>query len=213
MLYTGKWLLFWFIAMGTFLFLLKPNGINYVEKFYLTTPFFLLVAIIFSQLFKFKEYLVQIENRKLQFNILIIIFIIFVISPSLIDRFLPLSESYQQHFWDKKMLFFLFRLEASLTKLADVIFQQTLIFGLVFYLKEKLKSDRETIKFFTLVFFALHTPLFIEFQSSSLIFTLPSLIGGLCFVIFYLKTKHGLLYAFSTHFAYYIGTGIIFRLI
>jgi hypothetical protein len=206
-----KWLLFWLSAMGGYILILKPLGINYIENIHITIPYFIASAYIGAYLFKLPKLLTKEHKNIKQVLRLVCLGVVFLIIPELIDKELPLSPEMIKAVIEKQFYYPLFKIESSATKLADIIFQQTLITGLVLYLKTCLEDNTRVIKTFTAVFFILHTPLIFIFSFTGLIFIIPSLLAGVVFSYVILKLKYGIFYSFLTHTSFYIAVGLIYR--
>ena len=212
-IFTIKWLIYWGLGMGSYLLFLNPFGINHLNKIEITIPYFLLFALGGGIVFNLKDKLNFVEEYRKQFYLILFISLAFFAFPFLVNPIMPMSEGTNAFLMKWKFFYPLFKMETSATKLADVIFQQTLIISLVLFLKEKCRNNKEAIITFTWVFLVLHLPLVFVFKVLSLIFIVPSLFAGIIFSYVIIEKKYGLFYSFLVHLGFYISTGIIFRLI
>lgn len=210
-IYIVKWLTYWFFSMGFYLLVLKPNGINYINHMYITMPYFLLCAFGGGVLFNNIGELRPTKEFRVQVLLFLSISVLFIFFPPILGRFFHLSEPIKQYLIEQTMQFPLFTLKSSLTKWADLLFQQTLIISLVLKLKKLADSQKDSILFFGTIFFLLHLPLFFILSLSSLFFIIPSVIGGLCFATLILKFEYGIIYSIALHMLFYFSLGIILR--
>ncbi len=148
-------------------------------------------------------------NKDLFLSILKIL-VIFLVITSALDYLFPISFLKKLEIRNTKILFPLFHWNISLTKSADIIFQQVLINMLVeFYLT---KYDRKkSIKYFGIFFAVLHLPLFYLFGLHGLYFIIPSIAGGLIFAYLITNFEKGRLLSLSCHFSFYLVLGIFLR--
>lgn len=204
--YIIFWHLYWLSTMGILTYVLKPNGVNYLDNFSITCVFFIITTIIAEKLFSFTSYFDWRKNTKQLWGILVVS-LLFVGVPSTFE----LPQDNIVKILSIETYYPLFKLESSLTKLFDIFFQQVLIFCLVQYLNKKY-GRKKGIYLFTLFFGALHFPLVLVFQWYSLIFIIPSLIAGFFFSSFILRLKYGLLASISLHMLYYVALGVTMRL-
>lgn len=211
-IYILKWLLFWLSSMGGYLLILKPMGFNYIENFPITSSYFILCAAIGGHTFKLKTLLKPPHKSKIQLIQLILISLCFLAIPQIIESYFPLSQKMIEKVIQLEFYYPLFKIESSITKLADIIFQQTLILMMVLYLKDKLVENSKVIKKFTIIFFILHTPLIFIFSSTSLVFIIPSVLAGILFSYTILNYKYGVFYSFTIHMSFYIFVGVIYRI-
>lgn len=208
----AKWFLYWISVFGVFVFGLKSNGIDYLNYFYLTSLYFIIATFLANYLFDFKESICKVSNLKSQFKWITIQTLLFFILGVIIAHFIPSSTGLESFIEKNRIMFPLFRLETSFTKIVDIAFQQFMIVGLVLVLKDRLKTKAEVIGVFTFVFFLLHVPLLIVFSWSGLLFILPSFLAGIIFSFLILSYKNGITLSIFVHEYFYLVLGIILRL-
>jgi hypothetical protein len=208
-----KWLSFWLVSMGCYILVLKPYGITYIDNIHITIPYFLSCGLLGMFLFKLVPLLNTHHKSILQICSLLIASLIFVALPPFIEDVLPLKEEIILMLMKKQFYYPLFKVESSATKMADIIFQQSLIITLVLYLKKVSQNSKEVIKIFTIVFFLLHTPLIFIFSLTGLVFIIPSLLAGVIFSYLILNYNFGILYSFLVHMVFYLIVGLIYRFI
>jgi hypothetical protein len=109
------------------------------------------------------------------------------------------------------ILFPLFNIETFLAKLADVIFQQVMIFILIFGLAKQGHTHKKIITSFTITFLVLHLPLVFIFKTYGFVFILPAIFAGAIFSFLILKFKQGPLFSIIVHQGFYLILGILMR--
>ncbi len=206
------WLTYWLVIFAFFVFAMKPNGVDYLNHYYLTSIFFIISIAFGVKIFNFKISFDAVKNLNKQLLYIVVLSLIFLVLGYIINLNLPLSDKLVEFIYSKHILFPLFKFETSLTKIIDIAFQQSMIIGLVLVLYGRLKSRARVIIIFTIVFFLLHMPLLIIFSWSGLIFILPSLLAGFIFSYLILCFNYGIVYSFFVHQFFYIALGIILRL-
>lgn len=98
------------------------------------------------------------------------------------------------------------------TKLADVLYQQIVVYGVVQKLKFLEMPKPRIIWVFTSWFFLAHLPLTLSMGWFAFYFILPSVLAGLFFAYVILYMRRGSLISFATHLAFYLVIGLYLRI-
>lgn len=209
--YIVKWLVFWGVGMGGYLSILNPLGISHLENTHITIPYFLGMAALGAKLFNLSSLLLQLRYWKNQLGLIFLTCLGYFLSAYLLNRYIPISEEVYHQLMDIKIYFPLFLLKTSATKVADIVFQQTLILAIILYLQEEIRSYKDVIVIFTIVFSVLHFPLIFVFKFMAFIFIIPSIFAGVIFSYLITTRKNGISLAFFTHVFFYLVTGVFLR--
>lgn len=188
-------------------------GINFLETPFLVGGYYLFFGGVGLRLFFPMESVDYFKDSRLQFLLIFLCLILSIILVLSLRELIPLSEVRKNYLLELKLYFPLFEIPITISKFADIFFQQSLILSLVLFLKEKSNSRRVTVGLFTAIFFIIHLPLFYVFGWTALYFILPSLFAGIIFSTLMLVSTYGLLFSFLVHQLFYIALGIVMRLI
>jgi len=207
-----KWLSFWLIYMGAFGLIWQGHfGLSYLNNPFFSTTYYLLGTLIGLLIFGRDSYNVILSEKRHSLFIISLLSL-FIILPSNIESSWPLAPHISSIVLEKKFFFPLFDIRVSISKLSEIIFQQSLILVLVNYIYRSLKSKKETVKYFSTIFFLMHFPLVIIFDfSTALIFIVPSLIAGIVFSSSIVFLKYGVGFSYLVHLGFYLGVGILYR--
>lgn len=211
--YTVKWVAYWLTIMGIYIYLMKPNGINQLNSFEISSTYYFLSGLMGLYFFYPRNELHYFTERRLQLAFILCSAFIFTGMIEVLRHLTELDQGMKDNLSSLQFYFPFFELSTSITKLADIFFQQSLILSLVLTLKKHCDSKRVAVSLFTLIFFLLHIPLFLNFGLTALIFILPSLFAGSIFSTLILNSTHGLLHSFLVHEFFYIILGVIIRLV
>lgn len=211
--YTLKWLCYWLGVMGVFIYFMKPMGINHLDYFEVSAAYYFLTGLLGLFFFYPRIEISYFTERRLQLAFVLCSAFVFVVFVEVLNNTTVLKDSMRENLLALKFYFPFFEFGTSVTKLADIFFQQAMILSLVLTLKKQYESKRVVVGLFTVIFFLLHIPLFFNFGSTAIIFILPSLFAGAIFSTLILNSPHGLLHSFLIHEVFYILLGVIIRLI
>ena len=210
--FSFKWLAIWSLIMGAYAFGFRSFGITYLSNAPVTVIYFLLSAWLGYRYFGLSKRISSIKNLRRQMLFAFLSTVLFYLSTIVMANTIPMGEANRAFVIKSDFLFPLLRLEVTLSKLAEIIFQQTYILALILFLKNKINDKKGTIIVFTSIFFILHLPLFFIFQEFSLIFTIPSLFAGIVFSFLILTFDYGIFYSFVFHKAFYLLLAVVLRL-
>lgn len=211
--YLLGWLSYWLGSGAIFLYVLKPMGINHLERSDITFAYFLSIGFLGCLIFGGRRLLQYCQETKRQFKWIFLSFGGFLGMMIIVRNLIPIDPEIEMKLLEMKLHFPLLKLNLGFTKIADIFFQQALIISLVLYLKENFKQKREVVGIFTFMFFLLHLPLVFVFYWTSLAFIIPSLFAGILFSTFILSGRQGLLNSFLLHEFFYIIFAIVVRLL
>ena len=208
-----SWLTFWLTSAAVFIYVLGPLGISHMYNSELTVLYFLMTGIGGGFLFGGERLIKYLQGTVKQIKWIVLSFVIFFILMEIIKNTTKLDHETELKLMTMKIYFPLLKVNLGFTKLADIFFQQTLILSLLLYLKSKYEAKADVIKVFTIVFFFLHVPLIFVFGWMSMMFTIPSLFGGILFALFILGKNYGLVYTFLLHEFFYLALAFVVRLL
>lgn len=211
--YTLIWLVYWLSVMGFNIFVLKPSGINFLENTLGIVSYFLFFAIFGIFLLRKIGDSAPMDYCRFQVLLTLVSGLLFISISYGLGQLMPLEPEIALRVENRGFLYPLLLLETAIGKYSDLIFQQSLIVSMVLFLKRHCKSPREVVEAFTIIFFVLHIPLFLEFGWLALIFIMPSLFAGAIFSFVITFYRWGVLFSMLVHQGYYIGLAILFRLV
>lgn len=207
------WVSYWFLIMGTFIYVLKPAGFNYRDSFLAASIYFFMAGSIGLYFFLPRNSLEFFKDSKTQFALILLSLPIFILLGVSIKSFTVLSKDLAGWLEYLQLYFPFFEIGTTLSKFIDIYFQQAMILSLVLFLKEKSSSKIVCISIFTIVFFVLHFPLIINFGWMGFAFIIPSLFAGGIFSYLILTSSFGLFYSFLVHEFFYLALGLLLRMI
>ena len=114
-------------------------------------------------------------------------------------------------FRETGVFFPFFTISSTISKSADVLFQQIFILSLLLKLREFRLSDKNNLILFGTAFFVVHTPLIISMSYSALLFIIPSVFAGFIFAYLILNLENGFFYSTAIHLLFYYFLGVILR--
>lgn len=207
------WLIYWLSVMGFKIFVLKPMGYTFNKDVEYVISYFLFFAGFGFFLLKSIGEMAPLKNYSIQIPVTLLSGIIFALISLGMAPYLPITPESYLYIEKLGFLYPLLTTTTIIGKYSDIIFQQTLIVSLVLFLKKNCVRPREVVEIFTLVFFILHVPLFLEFGLMALIFIIPSLFAGAIFSFLITFYSWGVLGSMLVHQYYYIAMAIILRLL
>ena len=214
-LHTILWVCYWEIVMVFYVKILNPLNITHHQNTSITISYFLIISFIGLTLFQTKARYIRYEKRndkQLKYILLSFLFFLFVF-PFIIREVTSFPQENLNFIMDIKFYYPLFEYKTSLSKLADIIYQQVLILSILLYLEEKVKKQSMVITIFTIAFLIIHIPLIALWGWFSFAFIVPSLFAGIIFSYLILGFKYGLLFSFIVHQAFYLAIGILMRIL
>ena len=206
------WMIFWFFAAGTSIYILAPHGADQLNNFSVTSISFLVFSAFGAWYYRIDQRLPHQASLKIQGVSIFLLTVLLVIIGLYIVKKFPLSEITQKEIMLSKFYFPLFRIETFITKTCDILFQQVFIYGILKKLKQFQFSNKVTIELFSICFFIIHLPLILSLKMYAFYFIVPSLFAGFIFSYFILNYRFGLVLAFAVHFCFYLSIGIYLRL-
>lgn len=211
--YTVSWVIYWLSIMGLLSLVFKPMGINYLENPHIVGSYYILSALIGLKFFFPVKSLHYFKDTKIQLALILLSLVVFIYLVIILKGLIPIGPEKRDSILQLKFYFPLFEVPITISKFADIFFQQALILSLVLFLKERTSSKRVTIGVFTAIFFVIHIPLFVIFGWSALYFIFPSLFAGIIFSTLILRDSFGLLHSFLVHELFYVLLGVGMRLL
>lgn len=186
-------------------------GLNYLKNPVFSTSYYILGALLGIFLLGRDSFSNIISNKK-HCGLILIQLVLFLVLPSVINMKFPIDTHVLPLVIEKKFFFPLFDIRVSVSKLAEIIFQQSLILVMIHFLRQKLPSRNDIVRVFTIIFFLMHTPLVILFElKTALIFILPSLLAGFLFSYSIVKFKYGVALSYGVHLGFYLVVGLLYR--
>lgn len=212
--FSAQWVAFWLISVGIHMVLIHhPDTVNYFISASFSFSYFVIVSVaafVFFQLHKRYQWTSQ---NMAQLKWILVSFVVFLLVGALINKGIPLSEELKTYLIRKQFFYPLFYYNSTSIKIADITFQQILIYAFLSWVQNYTKKEQQTIFIFSLLFFALHIPLFYFFEWAAVIFVGPCILAGFIFSYFHFyDRKYGLLWSFCVHEAFYVVIGLLFRL-
>ncbi len=196
--------------MGVFSLIMPILGVNHFNNSMISGLYFLLSSALGCYLFLKQSFEKSLKDPYFQFVCIFSLIIIYLCTTTYFDYLRPEYQTNEEIF-NTKLFFALFKPSSSFSKVTDIIFQQLMIFSILQYLNFRIKNKKEVQLIFTTVFFIIHIPLFALFGFAGIVFVLPSLFAGYCFVYLIQNFKYGFIYSFSLHLSFYLFMGIILR--
>jgi hypothetical protein len=198
----------WFSVWAVFYFYLTPQGVDYLNRYILTSIYFLLVIVALTSIFK-KEVDGYVDNFSPRDLLAMVLFSICVISiyyfTSLLTEGSPLNAI-------KNNLPAILQLDGRflVTKAFEIMFQQTFFMISIYYLFNNNVSKYKDMILFGLYAMFIHFPiLFINSSMGKILFSV-SFFAGLIFSYCITKSKKGFLYSYMIHFGFYVILAMIF---
>lgn len=211
--FSFKWSLFWLSIFSLQYLFLHSNDLNdYYFYPSLSVIYFVGIAVIAG----YSYGLHSDKKFKQQYNegyvIVPLLFLGFLLISPLIDYSIPLSRELKTHLLAIDFHYPLFFNTTTSVKIADITFQQVLIFIFFKQMRSITKNKKRTIFIFTSVFAAIHAPLLITYDWwLSGLFLLCSAGAGLIFSYFHMYSRYGLIFSLAVHQAFYVLIGSLMR--
>ena len=206
------WSVLWLLVAGGSIYILPDFGADQLNRFYITSAYFLTFALLGGYYYKLNNMLSHKAPLHRQFIFIILISSALILACLFINAFFQLNPEAAKKIILSKFYFPLFQIETVITKICDVSFQQVFIFGVLKKLKEDQQSDERALIFFSLCFFAVHLPLIFSLSPLyAFYFIIPSMFAGLIFSYCILKYRYGLSMSFAVHLLFYLTIGIYLR--
>jgi len=200
----------WFSVWAVFYFYLTPQGIDYLNRYILTSIYFLLIIVALTSIFK-KEVDGYVDNFSPRDLLTMVFFSICVISiyyfTNLLTEGSPLNAI-------KNNLPSILQLDGRflVTKAFEIMFQQTFFMISIYHLFNNNVSKNKDMFLFGLYAMFIHLPiLFINSSMGKILFGV-SFFAGLIFSYCITKSKKGFLYSYMIHFGFYVILAMIFWL-
>ena len=207
------WTIFWFAVMGFVVFVFDPKYPSYLSNITWSTGYFFLMTIIGQYIMRKSGEMYAIKQRNLQLPFTFLSGIVFCLASIGVKASLPISQGTEDYFLNLGFYYGLLQWDTIPAKIADIFWQQTMIIGLVLFLKKNCRRPREVVEAFTLVFFLIHLPIFWYYGQMGLIVIIPSLFAGAIFAFLITFYSWGVLASMLVHQYYYIATVIMLRLL
>jgi len=206
-----KWVLYWFLVVGIFIFILKPIGISHKDNSLIAGLYYFVATLFGAYIYHIKNEYKDLPKLKTHIALLILIYFTLIFSPFLLANFFPLSNELETILLTRQFYFPLFKFNISIVKGVDIIFQQVMIHALIFRLKFFETNHKKIMLYFTAAFFVLHLPLIINFGLFAFFFIIPALLAGVIFSYVLLKFKFGIVYSHLVHVGFYLGSAVLLR--
>lgn len=202
--------LVWFIVWAIFILYLQPQGIDYIERYILTSVYFLLVIVALTSIFKNQigAYVDKFSPKDL---LTMSLFSVVVIS---VYYFINLLMSGSELYSFKNSLPSVLQLDERflVTKAFEIMFQQTFFMISIYYLFNNNVSKHVDMILFGLYAMFIHFPILFVSGSMGKILFAVSFFAGVIFSYCITKSKKGFIYSYMIHFAFYVLLAIVFWL-
>jgi len=200
----------WFSVWAIFYFYLTPQGIDHLNRYVLTSIYFLLVIVALISIFKNEigEYVDKFSPRDL------LLMILFSISVVFIYYFVGILTEGNSLNSLKSSLPAILQLDDRflVTKAFEIMFQQTFFMISIYYLFNNKVSKIIDMFLFGLYAMFIHFPiLFVNSSMGKILFSV-SFFAGLIFSYCITKSKKGFIYSYMIHFGFYVVLATVFWL-
>lgn len=211
--FSIKWSFFWLSIFGLqYVFLHSDDLKDYYFYPSLSVIYFLGITIITGYsygLHSDKSFQQQYNNA---YYVLPIVFLGFLLISPILNYSIPLSRELKEYLIANNFHYPLFFNTTTSIKVADITFQQILIFIFFKQMRGITKNKKRTVFVFTTVFAAIHAPLLLSFDWwMSALFLGASAGAGLIFSYFHLYSRYGLIFSLMIHQAFYVSVGFALR--
>jgi hypothetical protein len=202
--------LLWYLVWGIFSFYLTPQGIDQINRYLLTSIYFLLLIVMMTTIFK-KEMDGYVDQFSPQDLLSMVLFSIAVTS---IYYFLTILNEGTPLWAIKDSLPSVFQLDYRfiVTKAFDIMFQQTFFMVSIYYLFNNNVSKKLDMFLFGLYAMFIHFPIILENTPTDKIFLFASFFAGIIFSYCITKSKKGFIYSYMIHFGFYVLLAAVFWL-
>ncbi|MFA5651945.1 MAG: hypothetical protein WC933_01105 [Candidatus Paceibacterota bacterium] len=200
----------WFSVWAVFILYLQPQGIDYENRYILTSVYFLLIIVALTSIFK-KEIGNYVDNFSAKDLLIMVIFSVAVTS---IYYFVSLLIEGNSLYAIKNSLPPILQLDDKflVTKAFEIMFQQTFFMISIYYLFNNNVSKKIDMILFGLYAMFIHFPiLFVDSSMGKILFGV-SFFAGLIFSYCITKSKKGFIYSYMIHFGFYVVLAMIFWL-
>ncbi len=200
----------WFSVWAIFILYLQPQGIDYINRYILTSVYFLLIIVALTSIFK-KEIGNYVDNFSPNDLLIMVLFSIIVIS---VYYFVSLFMEGSPLLNLKGSLPAVLQLNDNflVTKAFEIMFQQTFFMISIYYLFNNNVSKKIDMVLFGLYAMFIHLPiLFVDSSMGKILFGF-SFFAGLIFSYFITKSKKGFIYSYMIHFGFYVILAMVFWL-
>ncbi len=202
--------LIWFSVWAILIFYLEPQGIDYLNRYILTSIYFLIIIVVLTYVFKKEtdEYVDRFSLKDLFFMML------FSVAVILIYYFVNILAEGGSLSSIKNSLPAVFQLDDRflVTKAFDIMFQQTFFMISVYYLFNNNVSKKIDMFLFGFYVMLIHLPILFVSSPAGKIFFGVSFFYGMIFAYFVTKSKKGFMYSFMVQFGFYVVLATIFWL-
>jgi hypothetical protein len=154
-----------------------------------------------------------IETRERQWLFAVVECVGFLWLCAVIESAVPLNIEHKKLILESGITFPLFTTAPVIGKFFEIIFQQVLIVVFIARLRLWGLNSRQIIKWFALVFFAIHVPLLFQFRQMAGYYLWPSLFGGPLMAYLITQYRPGWVASLGLHLMFYICVGLIVRLV
>ncbi len=206
------WLILWVAAWRLFYGPLSSRRINYVDKFVLTSAYFLCLTALAAVIFM--TTLLPLADTFTGTSVTILAMMIalqpvlYFVSRQYLRKPQKVIARHPQEFFltlDYRYLF---------SKAFEVLFQQTMIVALVLTIHRETESLLYVILIYTVVFSIAHIPLMNLFgdqaKSFARFYVVAAIVSGLVFPPLILKVDGGFVYAYVIHSFFYTLLAVVF---
>jgi hypothetical protein len=203
---TLGFICFWLALYYVVMFVLSPLGYDQLYGFPALALFFAAVAgLVFLYMHR------EQSRGEVRWRMLFVQMAAWIMLGILIDHAWPLSPEQAMRILAKQFYFPLLWPQTLVTKICDVLCQQSLLYFLVQRgVKTKLKNAH-IVGLVALVFFIIHLPLLIYAPNLARLVFIPNFFAGAAFAYLLLRPKWGLNFSFALHFGFYMVVGLWIR--
>lgn len=211
--FSIKWSFFWLSVFGLqYLFLHSDNLQDYYFYPSLSVIYFLGITLITGYSYRLHSDKSFQRQYKEGFYALPLIFLGFLLISPLLNNFIPLSRELKELLIANDFHYPLFFNTTTSIKIADITFQQVLIFIFFKQVRRITKNKKRTLLIFTTVFASIHAPLILSFDWwMATLFLGASAGAGFIFSYLHLYSRYGLVFSLIVHQGFYVFLGFMLR--
>jgi hypothetical protein len=191
---------------------MHKKNIDFVDKFAITSAYFLVISLLIIFLFK-KLFLPLLEEFTIvPFIVLVCVYILNIFLYRYARRNLDFDKKQQEKY--HRLFFLSMRYKYMFSKSFEIFFQQTMVVLLTLLLMKAGLSIYFVISFFVLIFTVGHIPIVkLKIGKFSAFYIGASFLAGIAFPLLIIFLNYGFVYSYALHWLFYGVTGFTFRLI
>lgn len=205
------WSLYWLAVVGATIYILPPLGIDQFHNWFLTSGYFLFFCYI--SIVRLGSYFLKsgLQISRKEWIVISLAAGCLLAACLIVQNLFPIGPVVFDRINSSQFYFPNFSIGSIIAKICDVLFQQLNCYLLLRTLRQKGLSQNVTICVFSILFFLLHTPLWLSASEEIRSLVFPSLFAGILFSGLIVKVRNGLAWSFCAHLCFYFLIGLIIR--